>query len=54
MYVLLSYLIMYYIIFYCGMNYKRFLFVKSFFGVPAWRLKQVYSMTVGFSPTLYC
>ena len=23
-------------------------------GVPAWRLMEVWSITVGFSPTLYC
>ena len=25
-----------------------------FFVVPAWRLMQMYSITVGLSPTLYC
>ena len=29
-------------------------FVFPFVGVPVWRLIKVYSITVGFSPTLYC
>ena len=34
------------------LNFLLFLLFLS--GVPAWRLVKVYSITVGFCPTLYC
>ena len=37
-----------------GTRLNASFFICFLSGVPAWRLMEVYSITVGFSPVLYC
>ena len=45
---LLSYLILIFL------NYILHCSCFALFGIPAWQIVQVYIITMGFSPTLYC